>query len=612
MHFFPPLYPDELLYSTFARYHSYSGNENFKKTMRDLFGRNTVCSVTDLPCYLDLLSRLIPGKAISKEKLLQEHTLMPYYSHFIPHERLEDILFEMYFNNGGSIHMKVGLTANGVKFPRNLRYCTFCAKDDQNEYGLAYWHRSHQLPGVIVCYKHKIQLRESNVPYTQRRNKHELIPLDSIIKNISTKEVFVENQLSLFIAKNSHHLLNIKSDRPVRLDNIRYSYLHELQKLNMISAKGRIKFNSLIPSFNNYYGYDLLSVMGSKVEGDKHETWLHKALRSSGEVIHPLRHILLHGFFGMNIASTIKESKFFISIYNPFGNGPWPCLNKAASHFGEKVIPLCDITRCSDTGKPVGTFACNCGFVYSRRGPDNSEIDQMKIGRIKKFGNVWETKFRELREDVKLSLRESARQLGVDPKTVKRKASLLVTVAQEYNNSKTLEKLRELKVKRNDWLSLKEEITSPQRKAVYSWLYKHDRNWLMQNSPKYKSSSCNNNRVDWDQRDKEMAKKVAEITNQLKLIKHIRISKTEIGRRIGSLSLIEKKLEKLPKTQREIEIVVETKEQFQIRRIDLSIEELVRNNQILKVWKVAKKAGLRTDAFNRLKEEITRKINNVN
>ncbi|MFB5089700.1 TnsD family Tn7-like transposition protein [Psychrobacillus sp. PGGUH221] len=609
MHFFPTLYPDELLYSALARYHTYSGNENFKKTMRDLFGCETVCSVIDLPCMLEVLCSRIPGNVISKEQLLQDHTLMPYYSHFIPCNRLKIIKQEMYFNNGSSIHMLLGLTANGVKPSKSLKYCTICASENRVKYGLAYWQRSHQLPGVTVCYKHKINLCKTNVLYSQRRNKHEFVPLDMITEIINTDEVIVENHINLFIAQNSFYLLHYNSDKIVIRDNIRNRYLQELQNNNMLSARGRIKFFKLIQSFNNYYGRDLLAIMGSEVEEGKQHTWLHKLLRSSDEVIHPLRHILLHGFLGMNITSTMNEHDFSLPLVNPFFNGPWPCLNKASSHFGEKIISLCTITRCSDTGKPVGTFSCECGFVYSRRGPDKSEAAQLVIGRIKEFGDVWQNKLWELWENEKLSLREKARQLGVDPKTVKKKANILIS-----DKNIPMSKLKPLNsyiiTKRNEWITVKNEKTSPLRKSVYNWLYKHDRDWLMQNQNRYNNITQDSNkiRINWNDRDEEMAIEVRETANQLISIRQVRITKTEIGRRIGKLSLIEKQIEKLPKTKRELERVVETTEQFQIRRIDLSIEELIINNEILKVWKVAKKAGLRTEALNQLKEIIIKKI----
>lgn len=82
------------------------------------------------------------------------------------------------------------------------------------------------------------------------------------------------------------------------------------------------------------------------------------------------------------------------------------------------------ITRCSDTKKPVGTFRCECGFVYSRRGPDRYEEDQFKIGRIKEFGQVWEEKLMSLINEGR-RLRSIARELKCDPMTVKRQATLL-------------------------------------------------------------------------------------------------------------------------------------------------------------------------------------------
>lgn len=37
--FFPTPYPDEILYSTFARYHMRSANSSIKDTLDDLFGK---------------------------------------------------------------------------------------------------------------------------------------------------------------------------------------------------------------------------------------------------------------------------------------------------------------------------------------------------------------------------------------------------------------------------------------------------------------------------------------------------------------------------------------------------------------------------------------------
>lgn len=54
------------------------------------------------------------------------------------------------------------------------------------------------------------------------------------------------------------------------------------------------------------------------------------------------------------------------------------------------------VTTCTNTRKSVDTFSFDCGFVYSRRGPDVDKSDALKVGRIKNFGTVWQTKLMQL------------------------------------------------------------------------------------------------------------------------------------------------------------------------------------------------------------------------
>jgi hypothetical protein len=609
MHFFPPLFPDEILYSVFARFHDYSGNENYKKTMRDLFGSMTVCSVTDFPCHLAELSQRIPGKVIHKETFLYQHTLFPYYSHFGLNNRLDDVIYEMMYRDGSAIHMKMGMTANNVKNVSRLKYCLSCSKNDRSQYGIAYWHRTHQLPGVIVCHKHQTRLIESVIPFASRRNKHEFIQLEAILKSDKIQEVICDTPYLYYIAQCSYQLLSTKSNFSINLNQLNCRYKEKLKSLDMLTATGRIKFKELIPRFIEYYGYDFLMQIGSTIDSDKQDTWFHKILRNAGDINHPIRHIIIHIFLNIDITSTIQY-KYTEFEYKPFGSGPWVCLNKAATHFGEEVITICNITRCSNTGKPVGTFTCSCGFIYSRRGPDHCNEDRMKIGRIKDFGKVWKDKLQELLGMNNLSLREKARRLGVDPMTIKRQSTLLLAdESTNTNSAKHQEILRKIVEYRINWLFVKDDKSSPIRRKIYFWLYKNDRDWLSDYSPIRKSVTILI-RVNWEQRDEEIAAKVSEVANSLKMNRTIRISKNEIGRQIGCLSLLTKKLDKMPMTKCELDKVVETTEQFQLRRIDLCIQEMKQTHHIIKPWRVAKMAGLSTNSYNQLKEFIINQINN--
>ncbi|GEM_PF-4361582 len=57
----------------------------------------------------------------------------------------------------------------------------------------------------------------------------------------------------------------------------------------------------------------------------------------------------------------ISARDFFTSFveFKPFGNGPWPCLNHAADHYGKNTIHHCHVTdnlTKKKHGTPLGIF----------------------------------------------------------------------------------------------------------------------------------------------------------------------------------------------------------------------------------------------------------------
>src|SRR5829696_6853247 len=107
--------------------------------------------------------------------------------------------------------------------------------------------------------------------------------------------------------------------------------------------------------------------------------------------------------------------------YKPFGEGPWPCLNKASDHYRQPQVAQCRIEDGfkKNLGKPVGTFVCECGFIYTRTGPDHTEEDRSKMSSVQFYGSVWEGSLRKLWEDTSLTMCEIAQKLGVNELTVK-------------------------------------------------------------------------------------------------------------------------------------------------------------------------------------------------
>jgi hypothetical protein len=109
---------------------------------------------------------------VDREELINQHTLYPFYSSFLPEDRAMLILDSMKSEFGGDIHTRTGIMAGGIVISKYLKFCPECNDEDLSAYGEMYWHRLHQIPGVFVCVKHKVLLQDSTV-LVQGYNKHE-------------------------------------------------------------------------------------------------------------------------------------------------------------------------------------------------------------------------------------------------------------------------------------------------------------------------------------------------------------------------------------------------------------------------------------------------------
>ncbi|MDY7046525.1 MULTISPECIES: TnsD family Tn7-like transposition protein [unclassified Virgibacillus] len=615
--FFPSPYKDELLYSWLARYHRRSGNKSFKQTLVDLYGVETKVPITDLPGNLmDICNRI--NNIYTSNYLLAKHTLFHYYSPFLPKDR-ENMLKKTMINSDASgVHMFTGITASGIKYPRFLRYCIKCYQEEVTKYGEAYWHRSHQLSGVFICPFHLQSLNESNIPFKVPMNKQRFYDLNEIEINDKGKAKLLQsswNHLE-FISKQSLTILELEIS-PLGLEKIRDYYVYKLREKGFVTVSSRIRFRDFLPEFIKYIGSELLSKLDSDIDKNAEDTWIHKLLRKPRVSCHPLRHLLLIRFLDEDIA-TLNNIKGNHLQYEPFGSPPYPCLNKTANHYLDSVMTRLEITNCYETGKPVGTFTCGCGFVYSRRGPDQLEEDRFKVGRIKNYGELWENKLRELYQK-KVPLVKIAEKIGADRSTVSKYIKKLDSgYVPERRNGTNKEKRDLYRVK---WIKHKEKNPQYSRtrlretlSSVYIWLYRNDKYWLFENLPPKKVNKQKAIRVNWKMRDEKLSMLIKEEGERIKGNEDdlVRVTISAIGKQLGILSLLEKQLDVLPKCKEALNEVTETIEEFQIRRIKIKASQMRNLNIEVKEWRIMRYSGLgeclNPDVLNAIDKEINKGI----
>lgn len=145
----------------------------------------------------------------------------------------------------------------------------------------------------------------------------------------------------------------------------------------------------------------------------------------------------------------------------------------------------------------------------------------------------------------------------------------------------------------------------------YTFLYRHDKEWLFNELPHNLIQISTEERVDWNKRDEELVIKIENMAEVLRNRKPlIRITKTRISRELKKQSMIENNIDKLPLSETAFEKVCESAEEFRIRRIDNVIQESRQQEKTLRSWEVQRLAAIGTEYFEHLRDYIAFKLTN--
>lgn len=587
----PTPYEGELLYSILARCRIRNGTLSHKALLLDAFGHSGISASVFLPSGIDnLVSNLPPGSMITTDQLISQNTMFPLLTAFLSPKQGEKVYEGMKGLDGKGIHTTAGIVASSIKLNSRLRFCRQCNLIDKSVYGEYYWHRMHQVPGLDICVKHEEWLLDSKVP-TNQLNKHVYIPPNE--ENCKVDSVITKTPLALlekyrFLGKNIESLLNNTFPNRPFIWFWKF-YVSKLQNLGYASQKGRMDQLRLQQDFVSFYGNEFLSLLQSDLAGNHH--WLSGITRFHRKSFSFLRHLLLMDFLDVSLEEIFYQKELF----KPFGDPPWLCLNPAADHYKEKVVADIKFTTCGKTKRPIGTFACSCGFIYTRKLGD----DPFNKSRVKSFGEIWEKECKRLYAEG-LGLREIGRRLQADPMTVKKCLMYGMKGSEKGWENKQNEQRG---LDRTNWLQLQEEYPkfskTELRKlnpGLYARLYRNDRDWLEENSPASRIV-IPNQRVDWSQRDKDILRRVQTAVDKIMNAagKPRRLTMSRIGEICGEKALMEKHLDRLPETQDYLNSVTETEEQFRVRKIKWAIKELERDEIEILRWRILRKAGVRPE-----------------
>jgi hypothetical protein len=327
--FFPMPYPDESLISVFARYNKLTGNNNINNTFTELTG-NKVYQIT--PNYipkLNFLYRQLPNNTIYNENyFIEKHTVLPIYKSFVQEERYENAIKNIMLSDKSETYPLHSLGYISLSKVNGIFYCPNCITEDRKMYGEAYTHRSHQVDGNFICWKHKSLLRI--YPYSKsKRFDYNIDKINTdLFKNFNTnlyKNSSGKFYNELLVLSNSIDKIFYRYDNLPTHTIVREKYFSKLNDKGYFLKSGVINQVKLHDDFIIKYSKDFLIFLNSFPEVRK-ISWLRKVLLkiTTTRSYHPIKHLLLINFLFDDIDDFLnyqaKNHNEFIKCKNKIDN----------------------------------------------------------------------------------------------------------------------------------------------------------------------------------------------------------------------------------------------------------------------------------------------------
>ena len=309
------MHADELLYSACARYHILSGNTTYKQTQSDLFDTPEGHSSVLLPIRAKELYERIQHADVHFDEFFNDHTALPYILSFFPKDRRKHILSIVHQDNNSSLPRELGYGILMQFTKPKLCFCPQCYAVELQRYGYGYWHRLHQMPGVLVCEKHHVLLLESNVSALAHGGSAYIAPdLYSLFPAmIPTPLSAIGLQQAIWLAQDTVWLY-ANTDRVQKAfemhgGDFHVVFLRLLQQKKYVSQTGFLKISKFQHAFLSYYDGKLLRLVGLRYEDAEQEAWITKMCRGDKKKEIPLKYIVLARFACGGIQNLIEAAE---------------------------------------------------------------------------------------------------------------------------------------------------------------------------------------------------------------------------------------------------------------------------------------------------------------
>lgn len=486
--------PDETLFSLCSRQHLVMGNLDHATTSTALLGLSEKFIKHDIPCGIAALEQTGFNYWGSAESILLHHTIFSVFVPFQNKTKIEDAIITIKGDRIDSLKYRLGLVSSGFGAEHPLKACPYCMREDVYAHGIAYWHLTHQYPGVLICPRHQAWLMVSTKSRRwSGRFEWSLPTKDCLIQQASSQKLWLRPTF-LNLANNVIDLAVI--GRVMSLESCAVAATYRTAVLQ----GGRSA--SLLDRIEPLRRFHLFE---SLPEDEKStESFMSQLIRPPRRSIHPLKHLLLIDWLFDDLRSFLKA-------------------------YDAEVARLVQRVASTTSRKPDKQVSLSNAAAPTKNTPRpkrlKGELKEVLLSKLSKG-----IPKQKLCEELEISISTINRLLRANPVTN--------ALAIEARNS------RELAEHRAQWRylhNLHPELGVQALRniipSIYAWLYRNDKAWLMAKEQTFvKPAKVEKYPVDWEARDSRLLSMIRMAYEAITGLQRDPVTTTELYARVPMLS----------------------------------------------------------------------------
>lgn len=301
----PLPYAGELLYGVLSRVRVHLWFNSPKQLLKQVYGHAGLIASMRFGSNLNALENCYNFAGLSSQTLMYKHTLWPLIAPFIPQERRQTCESWLSGQRDIGVTLSSGIAASRLKYPKHLRYCPLCVREQINNIGEACWQRMHQVPAIDVCLTHKCKLQAHTADNLQR-HQHEFFPLgllvDSKVELASIEPFF--SQLNDYVVS----LLNLENVKNPSFEQWS-AYYRSLAAQNGLNRGQQVKHSEIETLITRQFPPHWLELIGLAV-GDEETNWTRSIFRKHRKSFSFIEHYIINRSLmrsQWNVEQTLNE-----------------------------------------------------------------------------------------------------------------------------------------------------------------------------------------------------------------------------------------------------------------------------------------------------------------